>query len=85
METYVAGIRANPIAFMVKGADRLHNLRCALCTDTDFKRRYILESLDWYLGFMPEIKTAIRELAKSLDSPMTELSFLYEPIENWKI
>lgn len=85
MEEYVAGIKANPIAFMVKGADRLHNLRCALCTDTDFKRRYILESLDWYIGFMPEIKTAVKDLAKSLDSPMTELSFLYEPIDNWKI
>ena len=84
MKDYVAGIRQDPIAFVVKGADRLHNLRCALCTDAEFKRRYILETLDWYLDFSPEILPAVKQLAESLDAPMAELSFLYQPVDTWK-
>ena len=85
MEEYVAGIRRDPIAFAVKGADRLHNLRSALCTKDDFKRKYILETVDWYLGFHPEIPAAVKRLAESLEEPLTELPFLYKPVENWKI
>lgn len=85
MAEYVAGIRSNPIAFAVKGADRLHNLRCALVTDEEFKRRYILETLDWYLEFDTEIPAAVKALAESLSSPLSELSFLYEPVETWKL
>ena len=84
MEEYVSTIRQNPIAFAVKAADRLHNLQCAIVTDEEFKRKYILETLDWYLDFSPEIRTAVKKLAKSLTAPMAELSFLYEPIESWK-
>ena len=32
-----------------------------------------------------EIKKAVKELVNSLDTPMTEVSFLYEPIETWNI
>ncbi|MEG0546537.1 MAG: HD domain-containing protein [Oscillospiraceae bacterium] len=85
MEEYVRNIRANAMAFAVKGADRLHNLRCAIHTDTDFKRKYILETVDWYLDFSAEIPLAVKELAQTLDQPIVELSFLYEPIETWKI
>lgn len=84
MEDYVAGIRSHQMAFSVKAADRLHNLRCALCTDTDFKRKYILETVDWYLDFSPEIPKAVKELAESLEEPLTELPFLYTPVESWK-
>ena len=85
MENYVSAIRKNEIAFAVKGADRLHNLRCAFACDDDFKRRYILETVDWYLDFSPEIPKAVKKLAKSLDKPIAELPFLYEPVETWKI
>ena len=85
MAEYVAGIRQNEIAFAVKAADRLHNLRCALVTDTEFKRKYIFETVDWYLNFSPEIPKAVKALAQSLDTPLAELPFLYEPIETWKI
>lgn len=85
MADYVGAIRKNKIAFAVKGADRLHNLQCALCTDTQFKRKYILETVDWYLDFSPEIPKAVKILAESLDTPFTELPFLYEPVETWKI
>ena len=85
MESYIAGIKANPIAFAVKSADRLHNLQCALVTSNEFKRKYILETVDWYLDFSKEIKLAVKILAESLDKPISELSFLYTPIESWKI
>lgn len=67
MENYVSAIRKNDIAFAVKGADRLHNLKCAYVCDPAFKRRYILETITWYLDFSPEIPKAVKELAKSLD------------------
>ena len=85
MASYVSAIKNNELAFVVKGADRLHNLQCALVTDVDFKRKYILETVDWYLGFSPEIKKAVKILAESLDTSMSELSFLYNPIETWKL
>ncbi len=85
MKNYIDGIKANPIAFTVKSADRLHNLQCALVTSNEFKRKYILETVDWYLDFSKEIKIAVKTLADSLDAPILELSFLYTPIESWKI
>ena len=84
MAEYIDAIKKNPIAFAVKSADRLHNLNCAIVTDEEFKRKYILETIDWYLDFSPEIRTAVKRLAQSLETTMAELSFLYEPIESWK-
>lgn len=84
MAEYVGNIRKNEIARVVKAADRLHNLRCATVADTDFKRRYILETVDWYLDFHPEIPKAVKALAQSLEVPVAELPFLYKPIETWK-
>lgn len=83
MSEYVGAIRKNEIAFIVKGADRLHNLRTALCTDEAFKRRYILESVDWYLDFNDEIPVAVKEVVKSLNIPLRELSMEYKPIDDW--
>ena len=85
MQEYIKAIKDSKIAFVVKGADRLHNLECALVTDVEFKRKYILETVDWYLDFSPEIKKAVKRLAESLDTPISELSFLYNPIETWKL
>ena len=85
MQEYIKAIKNNEIAFVVKGADRLHNLECALVTDVEFKRKYILETVEWYLDFSPEIKTAVKRLAESLDTPISELSFLYNSIETWKL
>ena len=85
MKTYIDGIKNNPIAFVVKSADRLHNLNSAFATNKEFKRKYILETVDWYLDFSKDIKVAVKKLAESLDSSLLELSFLYTPIETWKI
>lgn len=85
MQTYIDGIKGNPIAFVVKCADRLHNLECALITDVEFKRKYILETVDWYFDFSKEIRIAVKNLAASLEVPIAELSFLYDQIESWKL
>ena len=82
MAEYINSIKQNPIAFAVKAADRLHNLQCAIITDEEFKRKYILETVDWYLDFSVDIRKAVKRLAESLETPMAELSFLYEPIES---
>ena len=84
MAEYIDAIKKNPIAFAVKAADRLHNLQCALVTNEEFKRKYILETVDWYMDFSIDIRKAVKRLAESLKTPMAELSFLYEPIESWK-
>ena len=84
MAEYIGAIKNNKIAFVVKSADRLHNLQSALVTDVDFKRKYILETIDWYLDFSLDIKKAVKKLAESLTTPMAELSFLYDSIETWK-
>ena len=84
MAEYIGAIKQNPIAFAVKAADRLHNLQCAIVTDEKFKRKYILETIDWYLDFSLDIRKAVKRLAKSLETPMAELSFLYDPIESRK-
>lgn len=66
MEDYIAGIRKNKMAFAVKGADCLHNLRSAVVTDENFKRNYIRESREWYLDFAPEIREAVEALEATL-------------------
>ena len=84
MSEYISAIKNNPIAFAVKAADRLHNLQCAIIADEEFKRKYILETIDWYMDFSPDIPKAVKRLAQSLKTSMAELSLLYEPIETWE-
>ena len=67
MADYVAAIRDDPIAFAVKGVDRLHNLRCAVLCGESFRRRYVSESKLWYWDFHPLIPEAIGELEKTLE------------------
>ena len=85
MSDYIGAIKKNHIAYTVKAADRLHNLKCAIVANEEFKRKYILETVDWYMDFSPDIPIALKRLAESLETPMAELSFLYEPIETWKL
>ncbi len=69
MSEYTSGIEANPIAYAVKGADRLDNLRSAYIADDDFKRRYIIETQDWYLDYLPEIPSEVIRLARTMKAP----------------
>jgi (p)ppGpp synthase/HD superfamily hydrolase len=70
MQEYIDGIKSNEIAFVVKSADRLHNLECALVASEEFKKKYILETVKWYLDFSLEIKDAVKKLAESLSAPI---------------
>ena len=66
MPAYVRGIRANKMARVVKAADRLHNLRCATVASESFRRRYVEESMQWYLDLSPDILPAVKALEKTL-------------------
>ena len=66
MQTYVTRIRQNPIAYAVKGADRLHNLRTASCTSRHFRQKYITETETWYLSFRPDILAEVEKLKHTL-------------------
>lgn len=72
MDDYIAKIKANPIALAVKVCDRIHNLECATVADEKFKRKYILESTQYYIGldentkYAGEIKNAVIQLAETL-------------------
>lgn len=66
MSDYISGIKSDPMAFAVKGADRLHNLMTAECADKSFKLRYIKETRLWYMDFMPEIPKALETLENTL-------------------
>lgn len=70
MAEYIDGIKKNKMAFAVKGADRLHNLQSAFCAGEEFKRKYILETLEWYMDFDERIPEAIRQLETTLEAPL---------------
>lgn len=72
MAKYVAEIKKNEIAFVVKTADRLHNLQSAFCTDEEFKTQYVAESLKYYADFSPEIKKEALNLASSMDKQVRD-------------
>lgn len=69
MADYVAGIMTDETAKAVKTADRIHNLRSAVTCDEDFRRRYIAESRQWFLGLSPEVGEAADALEKTLEPP----------------
>lgn len=67
MKDYVERIKKNPIAYAVKGADRLHNLRTAACTSRRFREKYITETETWYLTFRPDIPPEVDKLKQTLE------------------
>ena len=81
MEEYVTNIKKNKIAKEVKIADRIHNLSCAHLCDEKFKKRYILESIDYYMDFSEEIGVEIKKLSATLKTPLYKDSLLYDYIE----
>ena len=65
MADYVNNIRKNKMAFVVKCADRLHNLECLHSTSPSFRKRYIEESIKWYGDFSDDIKSEINKLIEN--------------------
>ena len=49
MDIYIQNIKDNPMAKMVKLADRLHNLMSAVVADKAFQKRYVKETEEFYL------------------------------------
>lgn len=70
---YIERIKNNPIAFAVKTADRIHNLSCAHEADEGFRKRYIKDTLDWYMDFSPEIYILVKKLNETLSSPFEDI------------
>ena len=70
MSEYVQKIKENPIAYAVKSSDRVHNLSSAFICDETFRRKYIIESVDWYLDFDEEIPKLVYKLLKTLQTPI---------------
>ena len=75
MQTSVNRIRQNPIAYAVKGADRLHNLRTVFCTSKHFRQKYITETETWYLSFRPDIPAEVEKLKQTLADENTDNRF----------
>ncbi|MBQ7338803.1 MAG: bifunctional (p)ppGpp synthetase/guanosine-3',5'-bis(diphosphate) 3'-pyrophosphohydrolase [Clostridia bacterium] len=81
MASYIAGIRQSKIARVVKAADRLHNLRCATVTSESFKRRYVTETIEWFLDFSSEILPATRALAATMQEHLDDYPVLYDDMD----
>ncbi len=72
MDAYIRRIKRNAIAKAVKSADRLHNLQCAVMADEQFKKKYIDETIGWYMDFsspMFDIKRAVEALTETMEAP----------------
>lgn len=73
IDAYVSGINKNVISKTVKAMDRLHNLECAVYCSETFKRRYVLETVKYFMDFDKEIPLAVKNLIKSMESPITDI------------
>lgn len=75
---YMSRIKANEMAHMVKLADRLHNLTCAVYADEKFKKKYIVETQKYYIDlaagtvFEAPIKRALQDLIESTTNKKDE-------------
>lgn len=70
MDEYVSAIKKHPIAKVVKAMDRLHNLECAIACDQSFRKRYVIETIDYYLDFDEQILKAVQVLSNTLEEPI---------------
>ena len=81
MDEYITNIKNNKIAREVKIADRLHNLLSATVCSEEFKRRYILETIDYYIDLDKEIGVALKNLISTLKTPLYKNSLSYDTVQ----
>ena len=76
-EEYVRRILANPMAAIVKAADKIHNMQeAALCEDKDWAQRYIAKSKKYYYGkFNQAVDDAIYKASVSTDEDSVNCDF----------
>ena len=77
-EQEIVEIGGEDVLKAVKGADRLHNLQSAFCANEKFRKKYIRETLDWYMKFRPEIPEIVAELIESLSDDEEKEKFRAE-------
>ena len=72
MKEYIDGIKNNPIAKMVKLADRIHNLSESHLASVEFQKKYIKETRQWYIDlakgsiFEKDLNKVLKELENNL-------------------
>jgi ADP-ribosylglycohydrolase len=83
MKEYISNIKNNKIALAVKLADRLHNLKCAVVADDKFKKKYIKETIDYYIplsrnsDFELKMRQAIEDLSTTFENLYLEPLYKY--------
>lgn len=75
-KSYLEGIKGNQLALKVKVADRIHNLKSAVCTTKSFKIKYINETKAYYVElakmteFEDDLLDALNELENSVGNDL---------------
>jgi len=82
MENYIQAVRSDPVAFAIKGFDRVHNLQSVYEADDDFRIKYIRETAFWYMDFSPEIPTELKKIIRSLSFVPEDIARIFQMIEN---
>ena len=84
-EEYVRRILENPMAAIVKAADKIHNMReAATCDDKEWVKRYVSKSKKYYYGKFNEAvddaiyKAALFELDDGIDYDFQAAMMLYK-------
>lgn len=73
MSEYIENISKNPIAKMVKLADRIHNLSECKETTKKFQTKYVKETKEWFLDlakntvFEDDLNEILQEIIKNLE------------------
>lgn len=73
MSEYIENISKNPIAKMVKLADRIHNLSECKETTKEFQKKYVKETEDWFIDlaqntvFEENLNKNLQEIINNLE------------------
>lgn len=76
-EEYLRKILANPMAAIVKAADKIHNMQeASVCEDREWAQRYVAKSKKYYYGkFNQAVDDAIYKASVSTDEDSVNYDF----------